>query len=313
MTKLIIRRLLLAIPLLLIVSFITFFLQSFIPGDPALSLLGPSATPEQIAALRAELNLDQPILSQYGIYLAGLLHGDLGQSIFTGQQVVDSILERLPVSLALIIATTVVSVLIGTLLGVISATGGPFIARLTDVGSLVGAALPNFWVGLVLVSTFAVSLTLLPATGYVPFAISPEMWLQSLILPVAALSLAGIATVTKVVRDGVANAMSMDYVRTLRAAGVSRSLLIWKHALRSSSVTLVTVLGVIFVGALSGTVLVENVFVLPGLGSLAVSATARQDLPVIQGVALAFTLITIVVNLLVDISYGLLNPKVRVS
>jgi len=313
MTTLIIRRLVLAIPLLLIVSFITFFLQSFIPGDPALSLLGPSATPEQLAALRAELHLDQPILVQYGIYLSGLLRGDLGQSIFTGQQVVVSIAERLPVSLSLIIATTLVSVVVGTLLGVISATRGPIVARLTDIGSLVGAALPNFWVGLVLVSVFAVSLLWLPATGYVPFEVSPELWFQSLILPVIALSLAGIATVAKVIRDGVANALSMEYVRTLRAAGVARRTLIWKHALRSSAIALVTVLGVIFVGALSGTVLVENVFVLPGLGSLAVSATARQDLPVIQGVALTFTVITIVVNLLVDISYGLLNPKVRAS
>lgn len=313
MTALIIRRLVLAIPLLLIVSFLTFALQSLIPGDPALSLLGASATPEQLAALRSQLNLDQPVLVQYGIYLSGLLHGDLGVSIFTGQPVIQTIAERLPVSLSLIIATTIVSLLVGTALGVLSATRGPFVARTSDVMSLVGASLPNFWVGLVLVSVFAVTLFWLPATGYVPFEVSPVLWAQSLVLPIVALSLAAVATVAKVVRDGVATAMGMDYIRTLRAAGVPRRALVWKHALRSSAVTLVTVLGVIFVGALSGTVLVENVFVLPGLGSLAVSATSRQDLPVIQGVALTFTAITIVVNLLVDVSYGLLNPKVRTS
>lgn len=313
MTTLIVRRLLLALPLLLVVSFITFALQAFIPGDPALSLLGPSATADQLATLRAQLHLDQPILTQYGIYLSGLIHGDLGRSIFTGQAVVTTLAERLPVSLSLIVATTVVALLVGTGLGVLSATRGRIIGRITDVVTLLGASLPNFWVGLVLVSMFAVAVTWFPATGYVPFSIAPGQWALSLVLPVVALALGSIAMVAKVIRDGVATALSMDYMRTLRAAGLPEGVLIWKHALRSSAVSLVTVLGVIFVGALSGTVLVENVFVLPGLGSLAVSATARQDLPVIQGVALAFTVITIVVNLVIDISYGLLNPKVRAS
>ncbi|MEF2979373.1 ABC transporter permease [Subtercola sp. YIM 133946] len=311
MLRLVARRLLLSIPLLIVVTAITFFLQSLIPGDPARSLLGPTASPQQYDALRQALHLDQPILVQYWDYIVNLLHGDLGQSIFTGEDVASTLATRLPVSLSLIIGGTVVALVVGILLGVLSATRGRILGRFIDIFSLVGGALPNFWVGLVLASIFAVTLSLLPATGYVSFDDSPTEWAQSLILPVIALSLAGVATIAKVVRDGVSTAMGQDFVRTLRAAGVPRRVLIWKHALRNSSVSLVTVVGVIFVASLSGTVLVETVFVLPGLGSLAVTATSRQDIPVIQGVALTFAVITIVVNLLVDVSYGLLNPKVR--
>lgn len=312
MLRLIARRVLLSIPLLIAVTAITFVLQSLIPGDPARSLLGPTATAAQYAALRAQLHLDQPLPVQYGDYLLALLHGDLGRSIFTGEDVAATLAGRLPVSLSLIIGGTLLALVVGIVLGVLSATRGRVLARFIDVFSLIGGALPNFWVGLVLASIFAVALAVLPATGYVPFADSPGLWAQSLVLPVVALGLSGIATIAKVVRDGVSTAMGQDFVRTLRAAGVPRRVLVWKHALRSSSVGLVTVVGVIFVASLSGTILVENVFVLPGLGSLAVSATARQDIPVIQGVALAFTVITIVVNLIVDVSYALLNPKVRI-
>lgn len=313
MLRLIARRVLLSIPLLIIVTAVTFLLQSLIPGDPARSLLGPNATPEQYEALRQALNLDKPVIVQYGDYLAAMVRGDLGRSIFTGEAVTATLANRLPVSLSLIIGGTILALLVGVVLGVLSATRGRVVARFVDVFSLVGGALPNFWVGLVLASVFAVALGILPATGYVPFDIAPSEWARSLVLPVITLSLAGIASVAKIVRDGVGTALDQDSTRTLRAAGLPRRVLIWKYALRNSSVSLVTVIGVIFVASLSGTVLVENVFVLPGLGSLAVMATARQDLPVIQGVALAFTVITIVVNLLVDISYGLLNPKVRVT
>jgi peptide/nickel transport system permease protein len=312
MLRLIVRRVLLSIPLLVVVTAITFVLQSLIPGDPARSLLGPTATAAQYAAVRAQLHLNEPLVLQYRDYLLGVLHGDLGRSIFTGEDVTSTLFERMPVSLSLIIGGTIVALVIGILLGVLSATRGRVLARAIDVFSLVGGALPNFWVGLVLAAIFAVALAILPATGYVPIVESPGLWAQSLVMPVIALGLSGIATIAKVVRDGVSTALTQDFVRTLRAAGVPRRVLIWKHALRSSSVNVVTVVGVIFVASLSGTILVENVFVLPGLGSIAVSATARQDIPVIQGVALAFTVITIVVNLLVDVSYGLLNPKVRI-
>lgn len=307
------RRLLMSIPLLFVVSIITFVLQSFVPGDPARSLLGVNATEEQYAALRSQLNLDKSIPEQYWLYLQGVFRGDLGTSIFSGDAVTTTLMQRLPVSLSLTIVCTIVAALLGVLMGVLSATQRGAARRVVDVLSLLGSSLPNFWVGLVLTSIFAVSLALLPATGYTPFGDSPSGWLIGLILPVTALALHGIASISKVMRDGILNAMNQDYIRTLRASGVPNGSLIWRHALRNSSLSLCTMVGLVFINALAGAVLVENVFVLPGLGSLAVSATNQHDIPVVQGVALAFTIIVIIVNFAVDMAYGLIDPKVRVS
>lgn len=313
MLKLILRRLLISIPLLLAVSIITFFFEAFVPGDPARSLLGVNASAAQYEALRKALHLNLPIIDQYWIYLDGVLHGNLGTSIFTGQSVVSTLAQRLPVTLSAIAGATLLATVAGVVLGVLSATRGRIARRVVDVIAPVGAALPAFWVGLVLAAIFAVSLRLLPATGYTPFAQSPIHWLLSLILPVITLALYGIAVVSRVTRDGMMSALGMDYIRTLRACGVPERRLIWKHALRNTGIPLLTVIGVVFVGSLSGVVMVETVFVLPGLGALAVTATNEHDIPVIQGIALAFTLIVIAVNLLIDIAYSLIDPRVRVS
>lgn len=311
MLRIITRRLLLSIPLLFIVSAITFLLASLVPGDPARTLLGLNATEEQYAAVRAALHLDKNVVEQYWIYLQGLFQGDLGRSLFTNEPVADMIATRLPVTLALTIGATVASAAIGVLFGVYSATRGRFSRRVVDVLSLVGNALPNFWVGLVLISLFAVTLAWFPATGWVPFEFSPSMWFASLVLPVFALALGGIALVAKVTRDSMLSTMRLDYIRTLRASGVSEGSIIWKHALRNSGLTVSTVIGLTLINFVPGTVLVENVFVLPGLGNAVVVATNQHDIPVVQGIAIVFTVIVIVVNLIVDIAYGLLNPKVR--
>ncbi len=313
MLRIVIRRIAISILLLLVVSVVTFVVQSLLPGDPARSLLGVSATPEQYAALRKALHLNEPILAQYWLYLSGVFHGSLGTSIFTGDPVIQTLAQRIPVSLSLIVSGTVLATVLGVGLGVLSATGGSVLRRLVDIGSLVGSALPNFWVALVLASIFAVSLGLFPATGYTPLTEDPGAWAWGLVLPVIALALGAVSLIAKVVRDGMLTALEMDFVRTLRAAGIPERSIVWRHALRNSSVSLLTVIGVVLVGALSGTVLVENVFDLPGLGSLAVTATNNHDIPVLQGVALTFTVIVIIVNLAVDVLYGVLNPKVRVS
>lgn len=311
MLTIVARRLLVSIPLLFVVSLLTFVLQSFVPGDPARALLGVNATPAQYEALRTTLHLNEPILSQYWLYLQGIFHGDFGHSIFTNEPVITSIAQRMPVTLALIIGGTLLGALIGIVLGVLSATRGRISRRVVDVVSLLGNALPNFWVALVLVAIFAVGLGIFPATGWVPFEQSPELWLSYLVLPVIALSLGGIALIAKVTRDGMLSSLEMDYVRTLRASGVSEHSIIWKHALRNSGTAIVTMVGLTLIGFIPGTILIENVFVLPGLGTLIVSATNQHDIPVIQGIALAFTLIVIVANLIVDVLYGVLNPKVR--
>jgi peptide/nickel transport system permease protein len=312
MTFIIVRRLLLSIPLLFIASIITFVLQAFVPGDPARTLLGLSATPEQYEALRESLHLNEPILTQYWLYLSSAMHGDFGTSIFTGEPVLATIGQRLPVTLSLIIAATLVATVIGVLFGVFSATRGPAVRRVVDVSSLIGNALPNFWVALMLVAIFAIGLGLFPATGYTYFAESPSEWAMSLVLPVIALGLGGIALVAKVTRDGMLTTLQLDHIRTLRASGVSRRSLIWKHSLRNSGIAVVTVIGLTLISFVSGSILVENVFALPGLGTLIVTATNKHDVPVVQGLAITFTLIVIFTNLIVDIVYGLLNPKVRI-
>ncbi|MEV7574378.1 ABC transporter permease [Pseudarthrobacter sp. NPDC089323] len=313
MTKLIARRLLRSLPLLLMVSLITFILEAFIPGDPASTLLGANATPEQYAAVREALHLNEPLYVQYWLYLTQLFQGSLGTSIFTGNDVLATMLERLPVSLSIIVLSTAVAFAAGVALGVAAAVMRGPIARVVEALTPIGFALPNFWVGLVLSATFAVAIPLFPATGYVPFADSPSLWLWSLVLPVATIAVGGVATTAKVTRDGMLTALSQDYIRTLRACGVPLRSLVWRHALRNSGTRVVTALGTTFVAALSGTVLIESVFVLPGLGSLAVSATNSHDIPVVQGVALTFTVIVVIVNLLVDISYGVIDPRVKVS
>lgn len=313
MLRIIIRRLLLSVPLVLVVSGITFVLESLVPGDPARSLLGVNATPQQYAALRAVLHLNLPLVQQYWLYLGNVFRGDLGTSIFTDQPVSQFVTSRLPVTLSLVIGATVVAAAAGTLLGVYSATRGRLSRRVVDVVSLLGNALPGFWVALALSAIFAVDLGWFPATGYTSFGQSPRAWLSSLALPVVALSIGGVALIAKVTRDAMLSTLQLDYIRTLRACGVSPRSVIWRHALRNSGLALVTTIGLTMISFLAGAVIIENVFVLPGLGNVVVSATNEHDIPVVQGIALTFTIIVIVVNLLVDIAYGLLNPKVRTS
>jgi peptide/nickel transport system permease protein len=311
MIRIVATRLLLAIPLLFAVSFLIFLLINLIPGDPAAELLGPQATPEQIADLRAQLGLDQPVLVQYANWLAGAIRGDLGTSIYTGEPVVQALNTRLPVTVSLVILTILFSSIVGVVFGVLSATGSGRTARVADVVSLVGYAIPNFWLGLLLIAGLAVSIPLFPATGYVDFATSPGLWLWSLVLPVLTLGGPVVANIAKQTREAMLDAMSRDYIKVLRANGASEASIVYKHALKNAAAPIITVIGLICVGLTAGAVVVEQVFVLPGLGSLAVSATTRHDLPVITGVVVYFTLIVIVVNLVVDLAYGWLNPKER--
>ncbi|MEU6355408.1 ABC transporter permease [Streptomyces sp. NPDC047072] len=311
MLPIILRRLGLSVPLLLVVSAITFLLESFVPGDPARTLLGLNATPEQYAALRAALHLNQPVVTQYWLYLSGVLHGDLGSSLFTDEPVLGLIGQRLPVTLALVIGATGLASLVGVLLGVFSATRGRVGRRVVDVVSLLGGALPNFWIALLLVALFAVKFALFPATGYTPFTQSPGQWANGLVLPVVALAIGGVAMIAKVTRDAMLSTLGLDHVRTLRASGISPASIVWKHALRGCGLPVVTTIGLTMIAFIPGTILIENVFTLPGLGTTVVDATNQHDLPVVQGVALTFTVLVIVVNLLVDVLYGLLNPKVR--
>jgi peptide/nickel transport system permease protein len=307
------RRLWLSVPLLFGVSILTFVLESLTPGNPAAAILGTQATPETTAALSRQLGLNQPIYDQYWHWLERVLHGDLGKSILTGEPVTSLLDSRLSVTLSLIVGTVLVSSVAGVALGVAGALRGGVLGRIVDALSLLGLALPNFWLGYLLVLWLAISFKLFPATGYVAFGHSPGDWLRSLVLPVFSLSLGGISIIAKQTRDAMLDVLQREFIRALRARGVSQRSIVFKHALRNALPNVVTLIGLFVVSLLLGTTLIESVFALPGLGSEVVLATSQHDLPVIEGVALYFTLIVVVVFILVDSLCAWLNPKVRLG
>ena len=303
------RRILMTVPLLFVVSALTFVLVSLQPGDAAQEILGTTASPQAYAALERDLGLNRPLYEQYWSWLGHAVRGDLGQSIFTNQPVAQAIGQRLPVTLSLLIGTLLVSVVIGVGFGVFSAlrAGG----RAVDALALIGFSLPAFWVGAELIVIFAVWQHWFPATGYVAITASPAGWLRSLVLPVAALSLYGIAAIAKQTREAMLDVLGSEYIRMARANGISTGSIVFRHALRNASIRVVTVIGLVAVGLLGGTVLAENVFALPGLGSLMVNAGTQHDLPVVAGLVVCFTLVVVAINLLVDLAYLWLNPRVR--
>jgi peptide/nickel transport system permease protein len=313
MIKLIIRRLLISIPLLLVVSVLVFILQSLIPGDAARQIAGIYATADDVERVRVELGLNLPVWEQYWNWLMGLFQGSLGNSLLDKQPVLDILNQRLPVTLSLVVGATVVATVVGVILGVASSRGRGVTARVIDVLSIIGLAVPSFWLGLLLITIFSVQLRLFPAVGYVSLEDSLSGWASSLVLPVTALALAGITAIAKQTREAMLDTLGSDFVRNLRANGISERSIVFKHALRSSALRIVTISGLLFVGALGGSVVIEQVFGLPGLGSLAVLSTTAKDIPIIQGIAVYFTLLVVAANLLTDISYGWINPKVRTS
>jgi len=311
--RLVARRLLLSVPLVFAVSALTFVLGALTPGNPAYTILGAQATRAELEAVDKQLGFNLPIWMQYWHWLVHAVQGNLGTSLTNSQPVASQLVAQLPVTLSLVIGATLVSTIAGVGLGTISALRPGMTGRATDAFAMLGFAIPNFWLGLVLVEIFALKLHWLPATGYVSFAQSPAGWFESLILPVLTLSAAGVTGIAKQTSDSMRDVLGRDYIDMLRADGLSEPRIIFVHALRNAAIPVVTMIGIFFVGMLGGSVVVENVFGLPGLGSLAVTAASQHDLPVVQGIAVIFCLFVVVVNLIVDIAYGWLNPKVRVS
>ncbi|MGW2288792.1 ABC transporter permease [Streptomyces phaeochromogenes] len=311
MHRILFRWLLGALPVVFGVSVLTFVLTSLVPGDPGRTILGANASPAQVATLDTQLGLDHPLPVRYWDWLTGTLHGDLGTSITSGVPVSDQLSSRLGVTLSLIGGAILVAAVAGVALGVLSALKGGWLGRTVDGISLVGLAVPNFWFGLVLMTAFAVQLPLFPATGYVPFTESPVQWFESLVLPALTLGVPATAPVAKQTRDGVLTQLNRDYVRVLRARGIPERSVLFRHVLRNAAAPVVTVLGIVVVTLFGGTVLAETLFVMPGLGGLAVTAAQTQDIPMVQGVALVFTIAVMLINLLIEVVYTMLNPKVR--
>ncbi len=308
------RRLLFMIPVALLVSFVTFMLIHLIPGDPARVLLGESATPQTVAALRHQLGLDQPLFTQYIIWLGQALHGNLGDSIQLQQPVTQAILQRLPVTAELGIISLIVSVALAIPLGVLAAgKRNTPIDWLINLLSLVGTAIPNFVLGLLLILFLAVTLRPFPPGGYVPFTQDPLGNLRDLVLPVITLATGAVAGNMRQVRASMIEVLSQDYIRTARAKGLRPGRVYFVHALRNALLPMLTIVGLQAGAILGGAVIIESIFLWPGVGMLAIQSILSKDYPVVQGVVLLSALSYMFVNLLVDVGYGALDPRISLN
>ncbi|MBO9578128.1 MAG: ABC transporter permease [Microbacteriaceae bacterium] len=312
MLKFILLRILGFVPTLLLVTILVFGLITLIPGDPAVALAGENPTPEQIELVRQQLGLDQPIWQQYLTWLWNAVHLDLGTSFYTSQTVWNLIAARIPVTLSLVLVAIVFAVVVGVVLGTIAAIRPHGIVdRIVIFVATLGTAVPNFWIGLVLILIFAVQLQLLPAGGFTPIGESPMEWISHLVLPAAALATSPAAEIARQTRGGLLDVLASDYVRTARAKGMSPVNVVGKQALKNTGIVIVTVTGLQISRLVGGSVVIESVFVIPGVGNLAYQSVFTRDFPVVQGILLVCAVMVLTINLLVDLSYGYFNPKLR--
>jgi peptide/nickel transport system permease protein len=306
------HRLLSAIPVLFIVSLISFGLMRLIPGDPAAAIAGIAATPAQIEQLRRDLGLDEPLLMQLLHYYQGLLQGDFGKSLLLGKGVLAATLERLPVTIGLSLYALVLTLLIGVTSGIIAALRqNTWVDQVAMMIAMLGISIPNFFLGLLMIIFFAVQLGWLPSGGYVPFSQDPIGWLRSTTMPAISLALLQAGLLARITRSGMLEVLRQDYVRTARAKGLPERQVILKHALANALIPIVTVVGIIISLLLSGAVVTEALFSLPGMGQLLTQAVLSRDYPMVQGGLLLVTTFLVVVNILVDILYALIDPRVR--
>jgi peptide/nickel transport system permease protein len=314
MRRLILKRLAWAIPMLFIVSFFSFVLVSFSPTDPARIVAGPYADETRVEQVRVELGLNRPLLVRYGDWVSDAVRGDFGKSISFAQGVpVRQMLnERIPTTLSTVGLSLVVVTFFGIALGVFSAVKGGASGRAASVFSLLGLATPNFWLALVLTSLLAVTFRIFPAIGFRGITDSPTAWFMSLVIPVIAISVGPIASLTKQTRDSMLDALGRDFVRVMQANGIPRRSVLYRHALKNAAIPLVTLLGINAVSLIGAAVVVEKIKAFDGLGSLAVDSALASDLPLVQGAVVYFCVFVIVMGLLVDISYSFLDPRVRV-
>ena len=308
----ILRRLLASIPVLLLVGIITFSLLHLAPGDPAAIIAGDLASPEQVAETRRLLGLDKPFLVQVGLWFGRLLQGDLGTSIFSGHTVASLIASRLEPSLSLGLLGILLSVLIGVPLGALAAwKANTWIDRSVMFFVVVGFSVPVFWLGFNLVWLFSVSLQLLPAAQYKPLSQGVGPWLRHLILPAVTVAIVFAALIARMTRSSMLEVLREDYIRTARAKGLAERVVLVRHALKAASLPIITVIGLIFALMVTGLVVTETVFAIPGVGRLVVDAVIRRDYPVIQGVMMAVAVVYVFINLLVDVMYAYLDPRIR--
>ncbi len=298
--------------MLLIVSLITFAMIHLIPGDPATAIAGMSATPEQIAALRGQLGLDQPLALQLVHWYGALLHGDLGRSLLMGQPVLQVTFDRLPVTLALSAYALVLTLVLGLVSGVIAALEHNKVAdQLAMMLAMAGISMPNFWLGLLMILVFAVWLGWLPTGGYIAFSADPWGWFRTSTMPAISLALLQVGLLARITRSTMLEVLRQDYVRTATAKGLKRHQVVLKHALSNALIPITTVVGIVISLLISGSVVTESLFSIPGIGQLLTQAVLNRDYPMVQGGLFIVTAVSVLLNILVDVSYALLDPRVR--
>lgn len=324
MLRYLLNRLALIIPVILGVSLIICLIMAAIPGDPARIMLGEAASADAVAALRSELGLDQPLLIRYGQFLIQLAHGDLGTSITQRAPVLDLVLSRLPATLELTVFAMLIGTCLGVIAGIISATKQYSLLDYTAMGiSIIGVSMPVFWLGMMLILLFSVELGWLPVSGRgpgviasIPALLSGDpapiiLGLKHILLPSLTLGTGLAALIARMTRSSMLEVIRQDFIKTARAKGLPSRLVIFKHALRNALIPVITALGLQFGALLGGAVLTESIFAWPGLGRLAVDSIYARDFPLVQGVVLVITLGVVLVNLIVDLIYTFIDPRIR--
>ncbi|KZY36928.1 peptide ABC transporter [Roseovarius sp. HI0049] len=312
--KFLLRKTLSMGAVLLIVAFMVFVMIRFSPGDPAAILAGDNATEQQIAAIREAMRLDDPLALQFGHWTSQVVSGDLGTSIFSGEPVLDMILQRIEPTISLTLLTMGFAIVVAVVLGVFAAArAGRTTDRLVMVFSVIGFSVPGFVTAYLLIYVLSVRLGWFPVQGYTPLAEGIGPWLHALVLPGLVLSLTYIALIARITRATMLEVLSEDYIRTARAKGVSPNAVLYGHALRNAGVPIVTIVGLGFSMLIGGVVITETVFNIPGIGRLVIDAITKRDYPIIQGITLLLSAVYVMVNLLVDLSYGLIDPRTRKS
>jgi peptide/nickel transport system permease protein len=314
MARYALKRLAQSIPLLLLVSLIAFGLIKLVPGDPAIVMGGTNATQAEIEAIRQNLGLDRPWHTQIASFYLNLAKGDLGRSLLLGQPVTEAIIERLPATVSIALYALALTIAFGLAIGVAAALRhNRWLDQTLMIVALIGVSLPNFWIGLVLILLFSVQLGWLPTGGYVDIGTSIVGWLRTTTLPAISLALLNIGLLARITRSSMLEVLRQDYIRTARAKGLSEFRVIGRHALANVSIPVVTVIGLVFSVLISGSVIVETVFSIPGMGALLGNAILRRDYPMIQGGLLFVAAALMLLNLLTDILYAWCDPRVRVD
>lgn len=312
MRRLIALRLSMSIISLLLASAFVFLLIQLSPVDPVVLALGEGAAPEKVAEMTRELGLDKPLVIQFFNWLSGVVQGDFGISTFTHRPVIDSVIERLPVTLSLLVGAAVIAISLGLTLGFTAGLRpASWADRLVTSAVALALAIPSFWLALLLAAVFAVNFGLLPVAGFTPFQESPVAWARSLVLPCFALSMHSIAVIARHTRGVVIDTMNSPFIEAIRARGTTRSLLIRRYVLKNAMVPVLPVIGIQMAIVIATSTVMEKVFILPGLGTLMVNSVVSSDFPMLKGAIIVIAAMIILINLLVDIGLGLLDPRVR--